>query len=716
MGSQGDRALANVTTEAPAKKSTLPITELLVALAIGAAIYFFVLRGSTFEEGLRSLLSIAMAIVGIGLLIFIHELGHFLAAKWCGVKVEAFALGIGPLIPGLSFKRGDTSYGLAWFPIGGYVKMLGQVDDPNDKSQDAQEVSASPYSYKNKTVGQRMLIISAGVIMNILLGLVLFIIVYFFGKDDIVGKIGTISPGSPAERAGLQSGAELLSVGSIQHPWYNDLNMTSALASPGSTEIPIKFKTTNGEERDVVIIPKKDKYDARPTIGVTQPYGNRLNRFAKKGKTPAFPGSAAAGTAFEPGDVVEAIQPEGQPAAIPVKDGHEIHLVEHIYRNQTLKYQVKRLGTKPGETTTETVDVKPSYFRTLGLRMTMGPVVSLSAARPACTKELQVGDLITAVDGDKNFDPVRLPDMVDALVRQGKKVVLQVKRGEKTFDINVDLETIAKRGTWMESSPINAAPMAFPALGFSYTVTNVVAAVVPGSPAEKAGIVPGSTLKKMAYDNAEPKLSEKFDLDDRYAWPYIFFWMQDLPLTGEYSLTLVNPQGVEKTFEKLQAVEVKDWFFYTRGLILEPEMKVRIADNIGDAIVIGFRESYRFVGRIYLNLYSLLRGNISVKLLNGPLGLAEMTYRVANIGLIDLLHLLAIISINLAIVNFLPIPVLDGGHMVLLLAEKIRGKPLNETWVTVVTYIGLAIVLTLMLATVFLDITKYAWFQKMFNW
>lgn len=187
-------------------------------------------------------------------------------------------------------------------------------------------------------------------------------------------------------------------------------------------------------------------------------------------------------------------------------------------------------------------------------------------------------------------------------------------------------------------------------------------------------------------------------------------------MSGSYTMTLVDAQGAERTFENLHTVEDKNWYFYNRGLVLEPEMRVRIADNIGDAIVLGARESYRFVGRIYLNLYSLIRGDISVKLLNGPLGLAEMTYRVANIGLIDLLHLLAIISINLAIVNFLPIPVLDGGHMVLLLAEKIRGKPLNDTWVTIITYIGLAIVLSLMLATVFLDFTKYTWFQKMFNW
>lgn len=712
--------MANVTTDAPVKKSGLPITELLVVIAIGTAIYLGVLKGKSFEDGLRALLSIGMAIVGIGLLIFIHELGHFLAAKWCGVKVEAFALGIGPLIPGLSFKRGDTSYGLAWFPIGGYVKMLGQVDDPNDKSQDAKEVSDSPHSYKNKTVGQRMLIISAGVIMNILLGLVLFIIVYFFGKDEVVGKVGTIAPGSPAERAGLQAGSELLSVSNINNPWYNDLNMTSALASPGTTEIPIKYRTPRGEVREVVIVPKKDKHDARPTIGVTQPPGRKLHRFAEKGKSPAQPWHPAGAADFRPTDEILAIKPyepnNPNNDFITVTDGFDIHYLEEKYRDKALVYHVKRAAMDGEAPTTLDIIVQPSHFRTLGLRMTMGPIVSLSETRPIFAKELQAGDIIAAVNGDTKVDPIRLPDLVTELITQGKPVVLQIKRGEKTFDLPVDAKAFERRGTWMEESPTNNSPMAFPALGISYSVGNVIAGVAPGSPADKAGVKPGETIKQIAYNNKEPEFKDKFELGERFAWPFAFYWMQDLPPQTLYTLTLVDANGTERTIDNLQTVTDPSWYYYTRGLFLEPETKMRVANNIGEAIVLGFRESYRFVGRIYLNLYSLLRGNISVKLLNGPLGLAEMTYRVANIGLIDLLHLLAIISINLAIVNFLPIPVLDGGHMVLLLAEKIRGKPLNETWVTVVTYIGLAIVLTLMLATVFLDITKYAWFQKMFNW
>lgn len=705
--------MANVTPAAPVKKS-LPITEILVAIAIGVAIYFGVLRGMSFEEALRALLSIGMAIVGIGVLIFIHELGHFLAAKWCGVKVEAFALGIGPLIPGLSFKRGETSYGLAWFPIGGYVKMLGQVDDPNDKSQDAQEVSSSPHSYKNKTVGQRMLIISAGVIMNIILGLVLFIIVYFFGKDEVVGKIGTVSPGSPAERAGLQAGSELISVAGIQHPWYNDLNMTTALSRQDVTEIPITFRTPSGEERTVKVIPRKGKYDKRPTIGVTQPQGNRLTRFMPKGKSPGFEGSPASQAAFMARDEVVAIKPEKESAFIPVKNGHDIQLVEDRYRDQPLIYQVKR--KVDDQITTVEVPVQPTTFHSLGLRMTMGPIVSLSDFRPAVTKDLQVGDVIVGVGAKSDVDPMQLPDLVHQMVRLGKPVDILFKRGDKTFTITVTAKDLENRGTWIESMPLGNPPMPFPALGFSYEVTNTVAGVMPDCPAARMGIKPGDVIKKMAFVNEEPKLKDNFELDDRISWPGIFFQLQPMPLTTLFTITVADASGTERTIENVTMVNLPDWHYYSRGLILEPEQKLRVAENILDAVVIGARESYRFVGNIYLNLYSLIRGSISVKLLNGPLGLAEMTYRVAQIGLIDLLHLLAVISINLAIVNFLPIPVLDGGHMVLLLAEKIRGKPLNDTWVMVVTYIGLAMVLTLMLATVFLDITKYEWFKKLFGW
>jgi regulator of sigma E protease len=494
--------------------------------------------------------------------------------------------------------------------------------------------------------------------------------------------------------------------------------MTSALSSPGKTKIDLVFRTPEGDVREVTVIPKKDRYDQRPTIGIGQPVGRRLSRFGRKGKPLAEEWLPAGKAPFEPGDVVKALKPASLSSFLPVKDGFEIQLIESEYRDQPITYQVARGGDESPESTPKTVEitVQLGYFVTLGLRMKIGPIVSLSESRPECSKSLQIGDLITALNGDANFDPMRLPDQVHELVKEGKPATLQIQRGDKTFPLVVDPKALAGRGTWVEEVPVLKCPMAFPALGFSYRVEDQIAGIAPSSPAEKAGLHVGDTIKELQVENKDTDLKKKFTFDKGYAWPYFFSAMQDQSPDTLYSLTVVDAQGVERTSGAMNPVPDKTWYRYSRGLPLEVETRLRVAQNLWDAIEIGGRESYRFVGRIYLNLYSLIRGDISPELLAGPIKLAEMTYLIAHQGFIDLLHFLAIISINLAIVNFLPIPVLDGGHMVLLLAEKVRGRPLHETWVIVATYIGLAIVLLLMVSTIFIDITKFAWFQKLFNW
>src|SRR6516164_9869084 len=93
--------------------------------------------------------NITLAALGLGLVIFLHELGHFAVAKWCDVHVETFSIGFGPALPGCSFQRGETTYKIAMIPLGGYVKMVGEGADTDESDDD-------PRSFKNKTVGQRM--------------------------------------------------------------------------------------------------------------------------------------------------------------------------------------------------------------------------------------------------------------------------------------------------------------------------------------------------------------------------------------------------------------------------------------------------------------------------------------------------------------------------------------------------------------------------------
>ena len=142
------------------------------------------------------MLNILKVAFGLGFVIFIHELGHFLLAKWNGVKVEKFSIGFGPTLVG--FHRGETEYVLAAVPLGGFVKMLGEGP--------AEEASKStdPRAYPNKTVGARMAIISAGVIMNVILGLACFVYAYGQGMVEMPAKVGGVEPASPAYEAGMR--------------------------------------------------------------------------------------------------------------------------------------------------------------------------------------------------------------------------------------------------------------------------------------------------------------------------------------------------------------------------------------------------------------------------------------------------------------------------------------------------------------------------------
>jgi regulator of sigma E protease len=147
-----------------------------------------------------------------------------------------------------------------------------------------------------------------------------------------------------------------------------------------------------------------------------------------------------------------------------------------------------------------------------------------------------------------------------------------------------------------------------------------------------------------------------------------------------------------------------------RGLLLDVDMRMEKADGLLDAVALGFRESWQRIGDIYQSLTRLLSGRISPKMLGGPLQIASAAFNVAGEDLYKYLFFLGFISVNLAVVNFLPIPVLDGGHMVFLIYEGIVGRPPSEWVRTVATYLGLLFILLLMLFVVAVDLKRfYPW-------
>ncbi len=149
-------------------------------------------------------------VVTLGVLVLVHELGHFLAAKLCGMRVDRFSIGFPPRAFG--WKFGETDYCVSWLPIGGYVKIAGMVDE----SLDIEFLNrpAEPWEFRAKPIWQRTLVLSAGVIMNLLLALVIFWGITFYSGKTLreTTEVGYVSPGSPAAGVGLKAGDRIISV------------------------------------------------------------------------------------------------------------------------------------------------------------------------------------------------------------------------------------------------------------------------------------------------------------------------------------------------------------------------------------------------------------------------------------------------------------------------------------------------------------------------
>ncbi len=171
--------------------------------------------------------SYALVLLGFSVVVFVHELGHFLAAKWAGVRVERFAIGFGRELFG--FTRGETRYSFNVLPLGGYVKMLGQEDFVIDKEGEL-KVKEDERSFTNKSVGKRMVIVTSGVIMNLVFAAVVFTIVFMVGRFVSPPIVGYIRPDSPAARAGVQPGDKILAINGDPLRTFEDLHYRIALS------------------------------------------------------------------------------------------------------------------------------------------------------------------------------------------------------------------------------------------------------------------------------------------------------------------------------------------------------------------------------------------------------------------------------------------------------------------------------------------------------
>ena len=188
-------------------------------------------------------------IILMGTLIFIHEMGHFLVAKYFGVRVEVFSLGFGKSL--YQFTRGDTTYKLSMIPLGGYVKMFG--DDPT-----AELVSEEQqYSFLHKPVWQRIAIVLAGPLMNFFIAIPIFGLILALGYKAPANIVGDIRPNTPAYAAGFRSGDTITKINNENTESWIDVEKT--ISTNFDKNLSFTVKSSTGEDKKFNIdIPKQD--------------------------------------------------------------------------------------------------------------------------------------------------------------------------------------------------------------------------------------------------------------------------------------------------------------------------------------------------------------------------------------------------------------------------------------------------------------------------
>ncbi len=267
----------------------------------------------------------------LGVLVFVHELGHFMAARWNGVRVLTFSLGFGPKL--LKFRRGDTEYCLSAVPLGGYVKMAGE--NPEDPR------SGQPDEFLSKSKWQRFQILIMGPAMNLILAVVVLAVVLMQGASapaymNRPALVGVVQAGSPAERAGVGPGDIITRLGSADIATWEQLEM--AVASRPEREVEMVV-IRGGREQRLTIRPDttelRTRTDARfevGTIGVLPDVNPSIRALVA--------GEPAETAGFQPGDVIVSIDGQRMVFASQVSEAISKH------PDETIQLVVRRNGTE----------------------------------------------------------------------------------------------------------------------------------------------------------------------------------------------------------------------------------------------------------------------------------------------------------------------------------------------------------------------------------
>jgi len=526
-------------------------------------------------------------IVLVGVLVFVHELGHFTVAKLSGVTVQRFSLGFGPRLTG--FRLGETEYVIALIPLGGYVRMLGERPFDVVSRDDASK------SFQHQPLLRRMAIVFAGPAMNLVLPLGLFFIVSLGDATLSPANVGTVFPGRPADGR-LLPGDEILSVDGEPVSTFREVSR----AVDGSVGRPLTLHLRRGgQELDEVIVP------------VLTRSVRELGRVEERGRVGIMP--------HHPMPVVGVLAPRGAAAQAGLRT-------------------FDRILTVSGESVDRYIDLARALERR------RGAIVPLTYLRPR---------RVTGALGGLAELEIYTPRVATlSLASQGSDVALAA--GIEPSDL-------------------------------------YVRSVRVGSAEQAAGLRPGDRI--VALDGRPVRLWSTFLLDLRAGGgvTHDLLYRRGSTLHAvRYRLPVERGVTAEGQRYDRYSIGLEHWM----PLRLDPG--VPNPHRLADAFRGAFERTREMVELTVLSVVRLLQGEVSMRSIGGPLTIFDVAGSAARSGLPDYLTVMAFISVNLGLINLLPIPLLDGGHLLFFLLEAVRRRRVSRRTSEYASWVGLVLLLLLM--------------------
>lgn len=684
-----------------------------------------------------------LIVLAFSVLIFVHELGHFLAALLVGIRPERFFIGFDIYGLGIKKEYKGCVYGIGLLPLGGYVKLAGQSDDPREQGAG----TGAPDEYRSRPLWAQATVISAGVVMNMIFGFLLLFFAYLHGLPQIPPVVGGVAERSSAYYAGIEPGDRIISASGVKVESLNQF-LEMVVVNPqqyfdlelqrGEQVIRRRLKGRPGAMNlnDVGVDTPSDAVVG--AISTEYIYGRDFaqvlrvdDRFVRVGEI-SIPAGAGGG------NVMARVLRDNPARIIPAvveRDGREVEI------------ELPVLGTGAydiGYSVSLKIDAVVSGGRGAQAGLRSGDKINALRIDGQRVQVLSNDDLIRRLQA-RAYMPVQL-----TVERDGQRSVATVKPVFMGWDMRVEPGRDTLLGVKVEKAAagFEVVEVLVDSADWPLQVGDIVTEVAGEKPAELGAAVAEASCGELGLVIAgrdevvliRPELSvetgsamagvvfssiytvnfvQAGSLAARFLKPGDSVISTVVSPDGEYTTVMYAGPDMErrKPFrfktppEVLQALRDTSAASLLQGEVqfaLKASLGSRKAAGIGEAAGMACEKSVDLSLLVYRILHRLVTRQIDVSNMTGPVGIFTTMKQTVqgDDPFMRMLLLLALISINLAVFNLLPFPVLDGGHLVFIVIEWIKGSPPSVRLREYSQYFGVACLLALMVYVTINDIGR----------